>query len=218
MARKPLKSPIQHAFLIEYQVPGIAKKVKGKAWADTYYPQADAMITLYAENVQQAIDAKGAGDMSLCSGAFCMRDPRNKEALAAAIPPGDLAREEFGIFVEWHDTRVHIAARCDTTGLPDKNFEFGHSSDISYLNDAHNGDGMKALLLLIKKNGPLEIQLKALKLRTGQSGGGNHKKKPDPTGGDSGGGKGKGKGHKRRVARINLGGVGFNTPAAATTV
>jgi hypothetical protein len=192
------KSPVRHPFRFKFEL-GDGKPVVSKVFATVLAATGSAEIMLYPENVEAAIKAHAVGDLSACSGSQCMRDPRNREALSGVIPEKILSRLEFGRFVDWQDSRVFITSKCDGTGMPNESVEFEQSSDVSKINDLGE-KGMKALLVRLKKDGPMPIALRPVRSHK-SSDTKPHKRKPTKSGGKHL------KGAKRRFARVSPTGI-----------
>jgi hypothetical protein len=119
------------------------------------------ILTLTAEHVKRSMELKGVGNTATCAAAICTYDH------AASFAP---YHPVVG-YTDWTYSRVFIASRLDSHGLPDVCYAYEHDDEIARLNDTR--DGQRRLLARIERDGPITIKLHPYRQRSeeGRSGG-----------------------------------------------
>lgn len=199
MAKWRISKGRSHKWPFALHIPGVKSRTQYLS-TETFYATKPVTLVLRAKNVKQAIEADGVSDSQLCSGAFCVRDPEQKLQFKGVIPDSVLNSPDFGVMVDFLESRVHITFKnSNQSGMPIADLEWAHDGLIPHLNDTTIA-GQKALLAELTKDGDYYIHLRPIEARHGQTGsgaiGGNSHKNPK-SGPRS-------HGAKRRVARIKL--------------
>jgi hypothetical protein len=143
--RSKTRSSPTHSFrfLINKKKVSVKTKVKGAT--------AIVPIELTVDDVQRAIDNFGFGDGHNCAGAVCV--DRHGPAFEN--------HHRYTGYVDWWDYRAFLSSRNNKLNMPTHCVAYHHNHpEISKLFDSKAG--LKRLLEVIERDGPITIILKPL--------------------------------------------------------
>lgn len=159
---------VRHPFLYKVFRADGTHKVK-KAWAKVIHAKHAVDLVLTAEHVRKSIALKGVGDTSTCSVAVCTYNHADKFS------------HKIEGHVDWNYSRAFIVSKVDKFGLPCECVAYEHADEIAHLNDTPGGQ--QQLLRRIKRDGPITIRLKPIRIRSEEGRPGRNRKstgKRDP--------------------------------------
>lgn len=143
---------VRHPFLYRMQNGDGTSKLR-KAWATVKYTTKPVDMVLTAAHIRKAIKAKGAGTTSCCAVAIC------------SYNHSDVYPHNVEGHIDFNYTRAFVVSKVDKTGLPSECYVYEHDArDIAFLNDTPGG--LKKLLAMIEKDGPITVKLKPHRVRS----------------------------------------------------
>lgn len=145
-------SPVRHPFLYELHFPANGKRVVKKAMAKVRYSYKPVTLVLTADMVRRSMKLKGVGNTSTCSMAIC------------AGQHADKFPHKVEGYIDWNYCRAFIVSKLDRAGLPSECYAYEHTDAVAKLNDT--AGGQRKLLEMIKRDGPITIELKPYRQRS----------------------------------------------------